>query len=77
MNFENGYKPEFQMPHVWADGGLTKREYFAGLAMQGILSNSELFNGLVESNDGNAMDVVAVAAANQADAMLAELEKTA
>lgn len=28
--------------HVFSDGGLTKREYFTGLAMQGLLSNPEI-----------------------------------
>lgn len=30
--------------------GLTKREYFAGLAMQGLLSNSEQMRYMVQKN---------------------------
>jgi hypothetical protein len=49
--------------------GLTKREYFAGLAMQGwIACQSENFRG--EANS------VASKAVEYADALLAELEKT-
>jgi len=59
--------------------GLTKREHFAVLAMQGLLSNS---GGVVQSNlmtgfgwcncDENSMAEIAI---NCADALLAELEK--
>lgn len=45
---ENGKQPAFGYGFTTADGqshvnesGLTKREYFAGLAMQGLLSNPE------------------------------------
>lgn len=51
--------------------GLTKREHFAGLAMQGILSNS----GLVGRMDDGAIEWVAKSAFRAADALLAELEK--
>jgi hypothetical protein len=30
-------------------GGLTKREYFAGLALQGILANNKTLNGAIEA----------------------------
>ena len=46
--------------------GLTKREHFAGLAMQGMLSD--------ESVAGTAQDVAACAVM-QADALLKELDK--
>lgn len=46
--------------------GLTKREYFAGLAMQGLLSDNEW------SND--PVDRVAGWAVKHADALLAALE---
>lgn len=51
--------------------GLTKREYFAAKAMQGILSNRELINGYTSSS---AKDV-ATFAIECADAILAELDK--
>jgi predicted proteasome-type protease len=44
--------------------GLTKREYFAGLAMQGTMTSSYSVNMIVEI------------AVKMADALLAELEKT-
>lgn len=55
----------------WALGalGLTKREYFAALAMQGILSNGVDFT-LHDDKD------VAAAAVLHADLLLTELERT-
>ena len=47
--------------------GLTKREYFAGLAMQGILSDSEY-----RKRAGD----IACAAVAIADVLLSELEKS-
>ena len=47
--------------------GLTKREYFAGLAMQGLLANNNLAD--VEASH------MAIWATMQADALLKELEK--
>lgn len=47
-------------------GGLTKREYFAGLAMQGFASAEIEFNGVKE---------MARSAVLFADTLLAELEK--
>lgn len=48
--------------------GLTKREYFAGLAMQGILISDAEFT--MDKND------IAFQAVRHADALLAELERT-
>lgn len=50
------------------NAGLTKREYFAGLAMQGILASDTGFS--VHQNDA-----VQIAVAH-ADALLEELERT-
>ena len=47
--------------------GLTKREYFAGLAMQAILSADDCTNIIDEIVNG---------AVGMADALLAELERT-
>ncbi len=52
--------------------GLTKREYFAGLAMQGILANKQYDPPRRQRLDGMADDAVAAA-----DALLAKLEKEA
>ena len=48
-------------------GGLTKREYFAGLAMQGLLAGPNI--------DDLSADQVASDAAIYADALIAELSK--
>lgn len=50
--------------------GLTKREYFAGLAMQGMLS------GEYREATPDQAKWVSKNAVEQADALLAELEKT-
>ena len=47
--------------------GLTKREYFAGLAMQGMLSSSDYAT--------STWNTVAIEAVEVADALLKELEK--
>ena len=55
----------------WYEGlGLTKREYFAGLVMQGMCSNEE-YAPVHQDHFVN----VAEDAVRQADALLAELEK--
>jgi hypothetical protein len=71
----NGSSPAFPVEGQDENGhrliprhGLTKREYFAGLAMQGLLSQY----------DGSySRDLVARAAVENADDLLAELEKEA
>ena len=47
--------------------GLTKREYFAGLAMQGILAS--------DTSGSVKMDICVKISVEHADALLAELEK--
>jgi len=61
------------MPAMPTDylSGLTKREHFAAMAMQGILGNA-YWN---EHGDYRPVDV-AKCAAEYADALLAELERT-
>jgi hypothetical protein len=62
-----------------ADGapqtGLTKREYFAGLAMQGMLANQ---NGGMTKGCNNTFSPIGISelALLHADALLEELEKT-
>ena len=46
--------------------GLTKREYFAGLAMQGMLANPETFGDL---------EMMMIEAVRKADELLKQLEK--
>ena len=66
-------------PELWADGcgnskatvvahGLTKREYFAGLAMQGVLAS--------DADQHRVAEEIAGIAVSQADALLAELEES-
>ena len=72
---ENGKKPAFSVAlhdngnalHKEAMG-LTKHEYFAGLAMQGMMANQALTSKLCFE--------VAKWSVEMADAILAELEKT-
>ena len=58
-------------PSVAGDPGLTKREIFAAMAMQGIFAN-----GVILERHGLAGDDVAKAAVNAADALLARLSET-
>jgi hypothetical protein len=61
---ENGKQPV--LDNQFEDNkGLTKREYFAGLAMQGLLSGNAVFQSDIPGN-----------AVRLADKVLAELEKT-
>jgi hypothetical protein len=77
----------FPVPHFtrpdgdieWGSFGLTKREMFAAMAMQGLLSNS---GGPIQANGMTGWgltnvthDQVAAVAARFADALLAELAK--
>lgn len=52
-------------PETQTDGGLTKREYFAGLAMQGMLANPQLDIG---------KETIEKAAVDFADYLLKALE---
>jgi hypothetical protein len=62
---QHGYQPSF---------GLTKREYFAGLAMQGMVTASHYSMSIGHLPQ---LDVCVKHAVEMADALLAELEKTA
>lgn len=55
---------------VYVQKGLTKREYFAGLAMQGLLSNPEWLKIHLHSPTTQRQAVI------YADALLKELEKS-
>jgi len=50
--------------------GLTKREYFAGLAMQGLLATGATYGGVTNDNISLSRNATQVA-----DALLKELEK--
>jgi hypothetical protein len=81
---ENSKQTAFGYGFTTADGsshveekGLTKREYFAGLAMQGILAHESFYERMSNEPGENTMaDVLATASVKMADKLLAELEKT-
>jgi len=54
--------------------GMSKREYFAGHALQGLLSNATV-NMVIGPNPGNDNARMAAIAVSLADALLAELAK--
>lgn len=60
------------------EGGLTKREYFAGLAMQAVISGHlESAIATARATGKSEEEVVSIVSLGYADALLAELEKTA
>lgn len=68
---------EQAFPAAWPSAaphfGLTKREYYAGLAMQGMLSNPSLIDG-----GGSALlDWIGECATEMADTLIQHLEKEA
>lgn len=61
-----------------AEPGLTKREYFAGLAMQGYVSdveNLKMALKLQKFGGGTVAKIIAQSAIEHADALIKELEK--
>lgn len=54
---------------------LTKREYFAAFAMQGIISNAFLMEKMVKIGPRDDGWVIAKSALQYADALIAELNK--
>lgn len=67
-----GEQPAYPVLHNQAINGLTKREYFAGLAMQGLLSIFDSGNGLVPNFDN--VQYMAKLAVTSADELLKQLE---
>jgi hypothetical protein len=59
--------PQFNYPHF----GLTKREYFASMAMQGLLSNSPDWN-----DSDHCLNWVAESSVKFSDALIEVLNKT-
>ena len=77
---ENGNKPAYPISEEQTDridsnvkiySGLTKREYFAAMAMQGILANEQLRYSLCRPGRSG----IKIYALQQADALLQELDQ--
>jgi hypothetical protein len=68
---ENGNKGAFSKADGGSQIGLTKREYFAALAMQGVLSHNSKY-----SPTPNQAADIAMYAVQIADGLLKELDKT-
>ena len=66
--------PVIGMPSEW---GLTKREYFAAMALQGALANSDMIERVLEHclKNMSIETYYARGAIKQADALIKELEK--
>jgi len=66
---ENGKQPITPLIQngCYSFEGLTKREYFAGLAMQGMLSNPATYGD---------REIMMIEAVKNADALLLELDKS-
>ena len=53
--------------------GLSKREHFAGMAMQGIISNQPFLENMKDNIKGDLDGLVAIASVEMADALLKAL----
>ena len=74
----NTFKDENAFPLVGVSDGLTIRQHFASMIMQGIISNDDLRLCLIKDMriDGtNNENYIANFAVKQADALIAELNK--
>lgn len=70
LNKENAFASQSgDEDNLFVQAGLTKREYFAGLAMQGLLSNPSQI-------DFTNFEWIAQHAVGYADELLLELSKT-
>ena len=57
-------------------GGLTKREYFAAMAMQGLTTNPEFLKTTNHITEEGYLKSLCESAVNSADALITELNKT-
>jgi len=69
MKMNNGNEPinAIESQHGFCTG-LTKREHFAGLAMQGLLSANAMYSNKTDNREALARDAI-----SHADALLKEL----
>jgi hypothetical protein len=76
MSTGNGDQAAYPNNQQGANRGLTKREYFAGKMLQGMVSDSETIRAMSHVTSEEALDnALAVNAVRLADALLAALEK--
>jgi hypothetical protein len=68
---KNGYGDVTGYKTTTMSNGLSKREYFTGLAMQGLLSN----RAIIDSNSEQAVDYLVKLSVHVADALLKALEE--
>lgn len=74
---KNGREPAFPFviddvsKNQYSYCGLTKREYFAGLALQGLMRNAYVY---IDGNE-NCVKAIAVSALAHADELLSQLTK--
>ena len=71
---ENRDQPIIVFDNEKGFNGLTKREYFAALAMQGILSNGTIVERL-DLTDGKTLDTLSTAFLEIADSLLKKLNE--
>lgn len=62
-------------PHAYIGGGLSKREYFAAMAMQGVVHSWQQM-GVDPTIEKRMANQIASRAVEFADALIAELEKS-
>ena len=76
MSIKNGDMPAMPQPSEWTGSkGLTKREQFAAMAMQGLLSNSVMGDSDLHNNASDWKKDMVESATEFADALLAQLEE--
>jgi len=71
--FDEGFQPKF----THCGEGLTKREYFAAMAMQGMMANPAIMEAVTVSEFivGNASERIGSMSIKYADALITELTK--
>ena len=66
---------DYEKDIFMCEGGLTKREHFAAMAMQGLLSNPETGDSTLWDNAPEWATQMTSSAVEFADALLAEMEQ--
>ena len=74
FTYEERYGSEDQFSRQAVEYGLTKREYFAAMAMQGMLANPQIVMG---AHPDRIMEIISIASVEHADDLIRELNKDA